>query len=89
MRFLIDAQLPPRLADWLREKGHDALHVREAPGLGAADREIVASARAGNMAIVTKDADFLDLIDSSPPQLLWVRTGNAATTALLARFEAQ
>jgi len=30
MRFLVDAQLPPALCGWLRERGHDALHVVEA-----------------------------------------------------------
>lgn len=27
MKFLIDAQLPKRLCDWLRAKGYDALHT--------------------------------------------------------------
>ncbi|MGK6317981.1 DUF5615 family PIN-like protein [Sphingomonas sp. DT-204] len=27
MRFLIDAQLPPALCGWLRERGHEAIHV--------------------------------------------------------------
>jgi predicted nuclease of predicted toxin-antitoxin system len=29
VRFLIDAQLPPRLAKRLRDLGHDAVHVGE------------------------------------------------------------
>jgi predicted nuclease of predicted toxin-antitoxin system len=29
MRFLVDAQLPPALARWLAEKGHDARHVAD------------------------------------------------------------
>ena len=31
MRFLVDAQLPRRLARWLQDKGHDALHTRDLP----------------------------------------------------------
>jgi len=27
MRFLIDAQLPPTLADWLKRMGRDASHA--------------------------------------------------------------
>jgi len=27
MKFIVDAQLPPSLADWLALKGHDAVHV--------------------------------------------------------------
>lgn len=33
MRFLVDAQLPPALARWLTERGHDAVHVLDL-GLG-------------------------------------------------------
>jgi len=40
MRFLLDMNLPPMVADWLRSVGHDAVHVREL-GLGdVPDREV-------------------------------------------------
>jgi predicted nuclease of predicted toxin-antitoxin system len=40
VRFLVDAQLPPALARWLVEQGHDASHVTD-HGLGeASDRRI-------------------------------------------------
>jgi len=29
VKFLVDAQLPPMLADWLRKAGHEALHVQD------------------------------------------------------------
>lgn len=31
MRFLVDAQLPARLARFLNDAGHDALHTSELP----------------------------------------------------------
>jgi predicted nuclease of predicted toxin-antitoxin system len=31
MKFLVDAQLPRRLARFLAEQGHDVLHTRELP----------------------------------------------------------
>ncbi len=31
MRFLVDAQLPRRFANWLNEAGHDALHTLDLP----------------------------------------------------------
>ena len=31
MRFLVDAQLPRRLADWLNVAGSDALHTLDLP----------------------------------------------------------
>jgi predicted nuclease of predicted toxin-antitoxin system len=29
MRFLVDENLSPRLADYLRSAGHDVVHVRD------------------------------------------------------------
>jgi hypothetical protein len=31
MKFLVDAQLPRRLANWLNEAGHDTLHTFDLP----------------------------------------------------------
>ena len=31
MKFLVDAQLPKRLAEWLNEAGHDTLHTLDLP----------------------------------------------------------
>ncbi|MEW5862089.1 MAG: DUF5615 family PIN-like protein [Pseudomonadota bacterium] len=47
MNFLVDANLPPGLAVWLRARGYHASHVAEAPGLRADDAEIMAYARGG------------------------------------------
>lgn len=88
MRFLIDAQLPPRLAEWLRAKGHDSEHVGEIIGLKATDRDIIERAAAQNLVIVTKDADFQGLIEKPPPQIIWVRLGNVTNRVLFARMEA-
>jgi predicted nuclease of predicted toxin-antitoxin system len=32
MRFVVDAQLPKRLARWLAARGHDALHTLDLAG---------------------------------------------------------
>ncbi|MBM4227232.1 MAG: hypothetical protein FJ164_05755 [Gammaproteobacteria bacterium] len=32
MKFLVDAQLPCRFAQWLAQHGHDALHTLDLPG---------------------------------------------------------
>ena len=41
MKFLIDAQLPPRLVGWLVARGHEARHVVDLPdGLRMPDAEI-------------------------------------------------
>ena len=89
MKFLIDAQLPPALADWLRAKGHEATPVREAGLRDADDREIWLFAERLKATIVTKDEDFAIRAAAQPgPPILWVRTGNVVNRLLLARFEA-
>jgi predicted nuclease of predicted toxin-antitoxin system len=40
VKFLVDAQLPPALAAWLREQGHEAQAVREV-GLREAHDEVI------------------------------------------------
>lgn len=59
MRFLVDAQLPPALALWLREAGYDAQAVREVGLRDADDTVIWRHALAHGWVIVTKDEDFV------------------------------
>ena len=40
MKFLVDAQLPPALARWLRDAGHEAQAVREVGLREAEDDDI-------------------------------------------------
>ena len=60
MQFLIDAQLPPALADFLVAEGHEAEHVGEVGLLTADDSEIWAYAMETGAVIVTKDEDFAE-----------------------------
>lgn len=86
MKFLIDAQLPRRLADWLNECGHDALHTLSLPRANrTTDDQIIARADAENRMIVTKDADFVDSfqIYGRPRSLLLISTGNISNDALV------
>jgi predicted nuclease of predicted toxin-antitoxin system len=62
MRFLIDMNLSPGTAQWLRSEGHDAVHVLEA-GFGAlSDPEIFAHAAAESRIVVTFDLDFGEIV---------------------------
>ena len=90
MKFIVDAQLPPALATWLREKGHDAVAVREIGLREADDRTIWLQAGSQGAIVVTKDEDFARLASatSSGPAVLWVRAGNLVNRLLLARFDA-
>lgn len=85
MNFLIDAQLPRRLARRLREAGHDALHTLDLPGGNRTpDAEINAIALRENRAVITKDADFVNtfLLLGQPGKLVLVSTGNITNAEL-------
>lgn len=90
MKFIIDAQLPPTLAAWLRNAGHDAEHVQNLGLQTASDNDIRAYAESTGSVVFTKDRDFVPATDSSSRQvqIVWVRTGNLSTQALLGRLEA-
>jgi len=89
VKFIVDAQLPPKLADWLRDHGHDAVAVRQIGLREAEDRAIWAYAVQEGAIIVTKDEDFARLAatHATGPALIWVRMGNVVNRVLLARFE--
>src|SRR5947207_10403177 len=56
--LLLDMNLPPSVANWLRSEGHDALHVRDLGLSGAPDSEIFARAAADGRIVVSFDLDF-------------------------------
>ena len=58
MKFIVDAQLPPALADWLHVRGHDAHHAVARVGATAPDEAIWRLAQDEHRAIITKDRDF-------------------------------
>lgn len=90
MKFLVDAQLPPGLAFWLRSKGHEADHVVDVGLAEAPDAAIWALAIAEKRMIVTKDRDFVDWALARTPKarILWVRFGNIRRDALISRIDA-
>lgn len=89
MKFLVDAQLPGRLASFLADAGHDAIHTTQLPaGNRTTDGAIAELADRDDRVVVTKDRDFRDghLLGGSPRRLLVVATGNITNSALLALF---
>lgn len=79
MKFLVDAQLPQRLARWLCTAGHDAVHTRElSEGNRTGDAAINELSIREQRVVITKDEDFVDLflLRHQPYKLLLVATGN-------------
>ena len=89
MRFLVDAQLPPRLATRLVATGHEANHVGDFDMLRARDRTIWGKAIELNAVLISKDADFVTLraLRASGPAIVWIRLGNVSRAVLLDRIE--
>ena len=61
MRFLVDRCAGRRLADWLRQKGHDVLESRER-GPDPGDRVLLQWAIEERRVLVTMDKDFGQII---------------------------
>jgi len=84
--YLIDANLPFKLAYFLKEKGFEVVHTDQLPNKErTSDKEIREIALKQNYIIVTKDADFLDshLLQDSPKKLLLITTGNIVNKKLI------
>ena len=87
MRFLVDAQLPQRLARALREMGHEAVHTLDLPsGNETTDSELARYADANDAVVVTKDNDFMEsrALHGTPKKLCILRFGNCDNDLLLA-----
>ncbi len=89
MKFLVDAQLPIRLARLLSAAGHDTVHTCDLPQQNATpDTDINAISIAQQRIVITKDTDFLNsfLTIQQPYKLLLVTTGNIRNSELEALF---
>ena len=91
MKFIVDAQLPMGLARYLTGQFNvQASHVREL-GLGNADDQTIFNyARQTASIVVTKDSDFVELVyrHGTPPQIVWVTSGNTTNENLTRIFAA-
>ena len=72
-------------ARWISEEfGTEAHPVRDLGLRDAKDREIFLAARQAEAIILTKDSDFVFLLDQlgPPPQVLWLTVGNTSNPRL-------
>ncbi|MBI1194082.1 MAG: hypothetical protein GC205_13065 [Bacteroidetes bacterium] len=90
MKFLVDTQLPPLLAEFLANKGYESLHTTHFEnGHLFADREIIRIAIENELIIVTKDSDFTEyfMLHGAPPRVLLIEFGNISNRELIWLFE--
>lgn len=85
MNIWIDAQLSPAIARWIDENFDVTCKaVRDLALRDAADEEIFGAARDEVAVVMTKDKDFVDLVNrlGIPPQVLWLTCGNTSNARL-------
>ncbi len=69
MKFLADMGISPRSVEYLRGKGHDAVHLYEEGLERLTDAEVLAKGRAEGRVILTHDLDFGELMAVSNADL--------------------
>ena len=80
MKFLLDENQSPLIAELLTTAGHDAVHVRELNLSEASDADIMQAASEQGRVIVSADTDFGELLartNASEPSILLLRRTDA------------
>jgi predicted nuclease of predicted toxin-antitoxin system len=86
----IDAQLSPALAPWIADRFEiEAFSIKYLGHQNATDLQIFHAARRTGAVVMTKDGDFLRLLEQHgpPPQVLWVTLGNTSNARMKAVLE--
>lgn len=81
----IDAHLSPAIATWITHTfGITAVALRDLGLRDGEDSEIFEAAKAQEVVFMTKDSDFVDLVDrlGTPPQIIWLTCGNTSNAQL-------
>lgn len=82
----IDAHLSPAIATWINNTFEDisAFALRDLGLRDAEDWEIFEAAKAQEVIFMTKDSDFVDLVERRdvPPKIIWLTCGNTSNARL-------
>jgi|SRR5882724_977593 len=87
MTIWVDAQMSPAIAGWIcGDFLVEAVAVRDLGLRDAEDQEIFRAAKQENAIVMTKDSDFVLLLDrfGPPPKVIWVTCGNTSNARLKA-----
>ncbi len=87
MNIWLDAQLPPAVAGWITERFKvTATPLRDLGLRDSTDREVFLAARKAGAVVMTKDGDFVRLLEGlgPPPQIVWLTCGNTSNRRLKA-----
>lgn len=81
----VDAHLSPAITVWMTDTfGVSAMALRDLGLRDAEDSAIFEAARAQGVIFMTKDSDFVDLVErlGPPPQIIWLTCGNTSNARL-------
>ncbi|HZV47304.1 MAG TPA: DUF5615 family PIN-like protein [Thermodesulfovibrionales bacterium] len=90
MKFLADMGVAIRIVQWLRDKGHDAVHLREEDLHRLPNGLIFEKARAENRTLLTFDLDFGEIVALSGGEkvpVILFRLHNTRTPHVIERLE--
>lgn len=85
MTIWVDAHLSPAISIWISTTfGIRALALRDVGLRDAEDPDIFEAAKAQEVIFMTKDSDFVDLVNrfGAPPQIIWLTCGNTSNARL-------
>ncbi len=85
MKIWVDAHLSPAITTWIASTfGIEAIALRDLGLRDAEDPEIFEAAKAQKAVVMTKDSDFVDLVErlGAPPQIIWLTCGNTSNAKL-------
>ncbi len=85
MTIWLDNHLSPALAGWTADTfGRACVQVRDLDMARASDPDIFRAARIANAVLITKDADFAELVSrlGAPPAIILLSCGNTSDRSL-------
>lgn len=85
MKIWVDAQISPAIAVWITENYLvESSAVRDLGLRDAEDRDIFLRAKQEEAIMLTKDSDFVFLLDrfGPPPKIIWLTSGNTSNKRL-------
>jgi len=90
VRFLADMGVDQRVVTWLRERGHEATHLRDENLNRLPDEEIFAKAEAESRVVLTFDLDFAEIASLSKGRkasVVLFRLHNTRASHIIERLE--
>ena len=91
MRLLCDMGVSMKVVQWLRDQGHDCVHLRDEGLQRLPDGQVFAKAIAEDRVVVTFDLDFGDIVatmGSRVASVLLLRLRNARADRVIERLAA-